>query len=110
MNPHSRNFTPCLQPLEFFVGRLDVLAVGVDGSVDPLLVGATDDTRAFAPSPPISCFPAVTAPLSIRATEGGGGMGIAPGEGSGGGGVGDDSAYGEPPKIDIAPSPSWVSA
>jgi hypothetical protein len=31
-------------------------------------------------------------------------------EGSGGGRVGDDSGYGEPPKIDIAPSPSWVSA
>ena len=31
----------CLQPLEFVVGRLDVSAVGVDGSVDPLLVRST---------------------------------------------------------------------
>src|ERR1700683_1767757 len=38
-----------LQPLEFVVGRLDVSAVGVDGSVDPLLVGATWVPRARAP-------------------------------------------------------------
>ena len=48
-------------------------------------------------------FPAVSVPLSMRATEGGGGIEIAPARARDGGRVGDDSAYGEPPKIDSAP-------
>src|ERR1700691_2416428 len=38
-----------LEPVEFVVGRLDVSAVGVDGSVDPLLVRPTWVLRARAP-------------------------------------------------------------
>src|SRR5271170_2916796 len=38
-----------LEPVEFVVGRLDMSAVGVDGSVDPLLVRPTWVPRACAP-------------------------------------------------------------
>src|ERR1017187_5502926 len=38
-----------LEPAEFVVGRLDVPAVGVDGSVDPLLVRPTRVPRTRAP-------------------------------------------------------------
>src|SRR6204780_2401497 len=38
-----------LEPVEFVVGRLDISAIGVDGSVDPLLVRPTWVPRARAP-------------------------------------------------------------
>src|ERR1700761_672992 len=38
-----------LEPVEFVVGRLDVPAVSVDDSVDPVLVGLTRIPRARAP-------------------------------------------------------------